>query len=189
MAGADQRERGRAAYARSAWREAHGELMAAEPLAADDLERLATAAYMLGRDDEYVAVLERAHHEHLRHGARLRAARCAFWIGINLFIRGTPAGATGWTARAQRLVDEQPGDCVERGYLQLPRMLHLAATDPEAAIRVGTEVVAVGQRFGDPDLFALAAQDVGTLLIRRGRVTEGLAFVTGDDLSGLRACT
>ena len=177
MAGADQRERGRAAYARGAWREAHGKLTAAEPLAADDLERLATAAYMLGRDDDYVAVLERAHHEHLRQGARLRAARCAFWIGINLFIRGTPARATGWTARAQRLVDEEPGECVERGYLQLPRMLHLATADPEAAIRVGVEVVAVGQRFGDADLFALAAQDVGTLLIRRGRVDEGLALL------------
>ena len=52
MAGTDQRDRGRAAYTRRAWREAHGELTAAEPLAGDDLERLATAAYMLGDDDE-----------------------------------------------------------------------------------------------------------------------------------------
>ncbi len=177
MAGADQLERGRAAYAQRAWREAHGLLTAAEPLAADDLERLATAAYMLGRDDEYVAMLERAHHEHLRRSDRLRAARCAFWIGINLAIRGTPSGATGWTARARRLVEDEPRDCVERGYLELHRMMELATVDPDAAIELGTAVVALGQRFGDPDLFALAAQDVGILLIERGRVGEGLALL------------
>src|SRR5215211_6475196 len=144
MAGGDQLERGRAAYARRAWREAHGELTAAEPLVADDLERLATAAYMLGHDDEYVAMLERAHHEHLRGGDRLRGARCAFWIGINLHIRGMRSAATGWMARARRLVDDEPGECVERGYLELHRMMELAAADPDAAIQLGTEVVAFG---------------------------------------------
>ena len=46
------------------WTEAHEWLSAAdgvEPLGGDDLELLATSAYMLGREDDYLALLERAH--------------------------------------------------------------------------------------------------------------------------------
>ena len=59
---ADELERGREAYARRAWLEAHELLVRAheqEPLDAQDLELLATTAYMLGRDDDSVAWLER----------------------------------------------------------------------------------------------------------------------------------
>jgi len=44
------------------WSAAYRSLTHAERLDADDLERLATAAYMLGREDEYLDALERAHH-------------------------------------------------------------------------------------------------------------------------------
>jgi hypothetical protein len=39
---------------------------------------------------------------------------------------------------------------------------HEAAGDYEAAIAVATEAAAIGERFGDPDLFALAAGARGT---------------------------
>jgi len=77
-------ELGREAYARRAWREAHEHLAIAdeaEPLTTDDLELLATTAFMLGRDDEYLGVLERAHHAHLEAGETLPAVRNAIWIG------------------------------------------------------------------------------------------------------------
>jgi DNA-binding NarL/FixJ family response regulator len=172
----DQLERGRASYARGAWTDAHELLAAADR--ADDLELLATAAYMLGRDDEYVGAMERAHHLWMESGEGLRAARCAFWIGMNLSIRGEPARATGWLSRARRLVDREDRDCVEHGLLLLARMAeHEAAGDHEAAIAAGGEAVGIGERFGDADLFALAAQDLGILLIERGRVVEGLALL------------
>jgi hypothetical protein len=46
-------ERGHAAYSSSAWQDAYALLSEADqavPLAADDLELLATSAYMLGRE-------------------------------------------------------------------------------------------------------------------------------------------
>jgi DNA-binding CsgD family transcriptional regulator len=163
------------------WRDAYESLSAADraaPLGADDLERLATAAYMLGRDDEYVRAMERAHHARLDAGERLGAARCAFWIGVNLGIRGEAGGATGWMGRARRLVDRHGGDCVEHGFLVLERMSdHVAEGDHEAAVAAGYEAVAIGERYGDPDLFALAAQDLGILLITMGRVPEGLRLL------------
>jgi DNA-binding CsgD family transcriptional regulator len=177
----DQLEHGRRGYARRAWVDAHESLSAADravPLGAEDLELLATSGYMLGRDEEYVAALERAHHAHLQRGEGLRAARSAFWIAINLSIRGEAGGAKGWFGRARRLIERERRDCVEQGYLLLADVLaHEAAGEHDAALAAGAEAVAVGERFGDADLFALAAQDQGILLIKRGRVAEGLGLL------------
>ena len=115
---------------------------------------------------------------YLDAGAGLRAVRCAFWIGLNLVLRGEMGRATGWLARARRLVEREGHDCVERGFLLLPLMFeHEAAGDNEAAIAAGAEAVAIGERFGDADLFALAAQEQGILLIETGRVVEGLRLL------------
>ena len=177
----EARERGRAAYARRAWDEAHEALARADagaPLAPDDLERLATAAYMLGRDDEYVRSMERAHRRCLDEDEPLRAARCAFWIGINLAQRGERGPAAGWFGRAQRLVDREDRDCVERGYLLLPVMFaHVAAGDGDAAIAAAGEAAAIGERLGEADLFALASHGQGLLLIEHGRVADGLRLL------------
>jgi DNA-binding CsgD family transcriptional regulator len=174
-------ERGRASYARRAWSDCHDLLSRADraaPLGAEDLELLATSAYMLGRDDEYVTALQRAHRVHLDGGARLRAARCAFWIAINLIRRGETGRGTGWLGRARRLVEREESDCAERGYLLLALMSeHEAAGDDDAAIAAGIDATAIGERFGDADLFALAAQDLGILLIEQGRVAEGLGLL------------
>ena len=52
----------------------------AAPLGGNDLEQLATAAYMLGRVDEHLGVLERAHDAHVDAGELLRAARCSLFL-------------------------------------------------------------------------------------------------------------
>ena len=64
--------------------------------------------------------LERAHQAHLDAGEPLRAVRCAFWLGLTLMLRGEAGRATGWLGRAQRLLDRDGRDCVERGYLLIP---------------------------------------------------------------------
>ena len=54
-----------------AWSDAHRSLSVADEasaLGAEDLERLATTAYMLGHDDEHLAALERAHQAHVDAG-------------------------------------------------------------------------------------------------------------------------
>ena len=105
-------------------------------LGADDLEQLAIAAYMLGRDDDYLSYVKRAYQLHLDADAPLRAVRCAFWIGLNLALRGETGGAGGWLARAQRLLERSERDSVERGYLLIPLMFrHEAAGDFEARPR------------------------------------------------------
>jgi DNA-binding CsgD family transcriptional regulator len=180
VSSADALERGRRAYARRAWGEAFEYLSLADrtaPLGAEDVELLGTSAYMLGRPDDLES-LERAYHLHLEAGEALRAARCAFWKGMALSTRGEVSGATGWLARAQRLVERGRRDCVERGYLLLPLMFqHESAGDHEAAAAVAADAAEIGERFHDADLFALALQSQGILLVRLGRVAEGLGLM------------
>ena len=49
-----------------------------------------------------------------------RAVRCAFWLGFRLLMRGEMGRASGWFARAQRLLERDARECAERGYLLLP---------------------------------------------------------------------
>jgi DNA-binding CsgD family transcriptional regulator len=177
----DKLGRGRESYAQRAWMDAHESLSYADqaaPLGAEDLELLSTSAYMIGRGDDYLSVLERAHHVHLDAGETLRAARCAFWVGVTLATRGEMGRATGWLGRAQRLVEREERDCVEDGYLLLPLALqHAAARDWEAASSTAADAAAIGERFGDADLFALSVQEQGNALVKQGRIEDGLGLL------------
>jgi DNA-binding CsgD family transcriptional regulator len=174
-------ERGRQSYARRAWMDAFKSFSHADeetPLAAEDLELLATSAFMLGRDDDCLRCLERAHHAYLNAGEAMRAVRCAFWVGMNLALRGEMGRATGWLGRAQRLVEREEGDSVERGYLLVPVMLrHEATGDWEATYAAAAEAAQIGERFDDADLLALAVHEQGCALIQQGRVEEGLGLL------------
>ncbi len=174
-------ENGRAAYERRAWGEAHAALSRAdevEQLPAEDLEALATASYMLGREDEYLSVLERAHHAREEAGETLPAVRCAFWLGVSLFLRGEMGPAGGWLGRAQRMLDGSDIDSVERGYLLLPLVFQREAEgDYEAAAAVAGEVAAVAERFDDAEALALALQAQGYMVIKAGRVADGLSLL------------
>jgi DNA-binding CsgD family transcriptional regulator len=187
-------ELGREAYARRSWRDAHESLSAADraaPLAPADLELLATSAFMRGQDHEYVNTLERAHDAYLQRGEPLRAFRCAFWCGMILMSRGEVGPGSAWIGRAQRLCEGQPDDSVERGYLLMPLAFrHEAAGEFEAAAAVAGEAAAIAERFGEVDGFALASFTQGSMLIKAGRVPEGLAVLdeamltaVGGDLS------
>jgi tetratricopeptide (TPR) repeat protein len=174
-------ERGRASYAAHAWRDAFEWLSRAddeEELAPEDLELLARAAYMLGRDGDYQRGLERAHYGHLDAGDTPRAARCAWWIGLSLLLRGETAPARGWFARGERLLDREQRDCAERGYLRLADVRqHFEDRDFEAAYDAAAEVIEIGERFGDRDLVALGVMEQGQALLELRRAGEGLRLI------------
>ncbi len=189
-------ERGREAFARSAWAEARSLLSEAEtqsPLAVDDLERLALASHLSGRDDLAHEVLTRAHNECLKTGDVPRAVRFAFWLAFSLVDHGEFAQVNGWLNRGSRLLDEHGLDCVERGYLLAMNALMLVAGgDPEASYRTFTEAAEFGKRFAEPDLIALTSLGRGRALINLGRVDEGVPLldeamvsVTSSELSPL----
>ncbi len=181
MAAAENLDRGRDAYRSRAWTEACALLGAAdrqEPLPPDDLERLATAASLIGEDEKSTEAWARAHQELLDRGAVARAARCAFWLGVGLSRQGERARAAAWITRARECLAQAGEDCVEEGYLLLPLALQrLFGGDPAGAYEMFCRAAEIADRFGDRDLIALARHSRGRVLIRRGEVGDGVRML------------
>lgn len=185
-------QQARADYEQRAWAKAHrlySQLDESTELAGPDLERMATAAYLIGKEEEYLRLLERAHHRYLEEDVVERACRCAFWQVLTLLLRGEVGQASGWLGRAHRLLEDR--DCVEQGYLLLPEAeKQMAEGDVTAALESATRAGQIAARFGDSDLAASAFHMQGRVLIRQGEVGHGLELldevmiaVTGGKLS------
>jgi ATP/maltotriose-dependent transcriptional regulator MalT len=174
-------ERARKSFEQRAWGESYRLLEAVDreaPLEPEDLERLAIAAYLIGHDDECEAFTARAHQTFLDRGDREGAARAAFWLAFALLGRGAMAPASGWLARAERVLDEGQLDCVVRGYLLIPAAIqHIVRGDPSAAHAAFSQVAEIAHRFDDRDLATLACQGRGRALIRLGNIIEGVALL------------
>jgi DNA-binding NarL/FixJ family response regulator len=138
-----------------------------------DLERLATASYLVGKDSLSAELWTRVHNDCLRSGLAARAARAAFWVIMDLLDRGENAGANGWLARSRRLLDEGRLDCPERGLLLVQAArLHVRSGDPEAAHEAARRAVELGSRFGDADLQLFGRLVLGQVLARRGETAR-----------------
>jgi len=173
---------GREAWARRRWGEAVATLREADgatPLGVDDLERLAIALFLTGAERESTEAWARAHHDCLRTDDVARAARCAFWLGFALDITGTDAPAAGWYERARRLVAEAGCDGVEQGYVRVPGAMALLLVEGDAAAAHDSfvDVVAVAERYHDPDLATLGRLGLGHALVLVGRRSAGLAML------------
>jgi DNA-binding CsgD family transcriptional regulator len=199
MAVSQALQEARAAFEKAAWADACARLKSLDaraPLDAEDLDRLATAAYLVGDDAQSVETRSRAHARFLERGEPVRAARSAYWLAFTLFDRpGQQAPAAGWLARAQRLVDDAAVPCAEQGWLLCAagRQSAMQGDFASAQARFG-EAAEIGARFRDADLLALARHGQGRSLLGMGRTTEGLALldevmvsVTGGEVGPLVA--
>ena len=180
MGAQDALMQGREAVRRLEWADAYTALSLADsssPLAAQDLELLATAALLLGHVEDGLRALQRAHQRHAEGGDPRRAARCAFWLTFHLGARGDVAQASGWFARASRLLEHEQ-ECAEHGYLLMSVAFHqFVAGDYAAGRTAAAQAVAIGGRAGDADLVAFARYLQGRALVHDGEMDEGLALV------------
>jgi DNA-binding CsgD family transcriptional regulator len=172
-------ELARAAFDRRSWREAFDALNAAArdvALSAADGERHAIAAYLVGEDVASAQAWEAAHRAALEDDDAPTAARCAFWLGMCLLLRGQTAQAGGWLARTATVVGDAGVECAATGYLLIPDML--GALDEGDAARgrdVAVHAVELGRRFDDDDLRALGTLGHGQALIALGDTAAGTA--------------
>ena len=197
----DQVAVGRESFIRQEWTDCFLALSAADrssPLKAEDLERLGSAAHLLGREAESLDAWTRAYGASLEAGDSARAARCALWLGFQLFNAGEHARGGGWLARAQRLVAGL--DCVEGGYvLAATAQQSMGLGDPAAGYGMSLEAAQVGQRFEDPTLVALATLGQAQASWMLGEPSRAIALldevmvaVTADEvapvIAGLAYC-
>lgn len=189
-------ERGRACYEQRRWADAVDALLRAqrvEPLAREDLDRLAWSAALIGDDDQFLKALESLYQACTGIEDWQQAAKAAFWIGFRLVSTGAAGRGAGWLARAQRHVDDVGRDCAERGYLLLPTIFRqLGENENVAAEDAARKAVEIGRSCGDADLIAIARNLQGRALLYQSRVDAGLALldevmisVTSGELSPL----
>ena len=165
-----------------AWGEEYRQLAtldAEQGLGVDDLDRLATAAYMTGRDDESFEFWGRGHHRCLEMGDTARAVRLGVRLAQALGFKGDIARSCGWVDRSHRLLDDANLDCVERGFLEhAAGMCRIFADgDIAAAYAAFGRAAKIGERFRDRELLTLARMGEGRCLIYLGEIAEGLALL------------
>jgi len=189
-----RRAAGRELFAGHAWRSAYAELSAADEsgeLDASELELLASAAFLIGLDQEGESALGRAHRAHASVGDFEGAAGAACRLGFRLMWR-EPAHANGWLGRAARTLEDAGCDeSVVHGFLLLSAGIRHAMEGRFDQAHVDfANAISVGRRHGSNELIALARLGEGRAFISRGEVAEGnklldevMVAVAGDELS------
>lgn len=166
----------KAAYDARAWSRVFTLLSEADELDADDLDRYAVAAFMLGRLRDYYAIRERAYDQQLAASDLLGAARAALWIVGQKFADGEVGAGTGWLSRAERLVEAEGSESVEAGFLRMCQAFGAAASgDIEQAVELSAQAADAGRRYQEANLVGLALHQEGLFLLDAGRHDEGLA--------------
>ncbi|PRZ44385.1 LuxR family transcriptional regulator [Antricoccus suffuscus] len=188
---------GREAFERRAWATAYEALSAVPPesLGEADLAALATSAYLAGDHESAIRAWHRAFESHIDSGDSLSAVRDAHWLAFASAVGGNFAAAEGWVARAERLLQTQSADVVERGYICIAHFQScIAAGDFAAAEELATQIREIGERHGDADLAAQGLCGQGRMMMYAGRVRDGLAMldeamlrIAGGDVSPIFA--
>lgn len=189
---------GRRAFDERAWAAAYAGLMAADRdggLGGDDLERLAAAAYLTGRDVESDELWARAHHAHLGEGNPPGAARCAFWLSLLLLLRGEAARSSGWHSRGTGLLADRADAAGERLALDSLEPLRLMfAGDNAGALRLFERALAGARQLGNHDITAMNLLGCAQCRIRLGEpadalrlLDEAMVSVTSNEVSPILA--
>lgn len=145
----------------------------------DDLDRFATAAYLIGRDEEGFDLWGRAHRACIAEGSIHRAAHFGARVGQALGFKGDLPRCRGWIDTVSHLLDEAGIDCVEQGYLEygLGMMQLFEAGDVPGAHDRFERAGKTASRFADRELGTLTRIASGRMRIYLGDVVEGLAML------------
>ena len=165
----------------TSWPEVFAELDAADrraPLSAEDLEKFAEAAVLSGEDTRAGELLQRAYNAFLDASNPEGAARNGIRLALSLLNAGQTAQASGWISRAGRLLDDGRRDGVELGWLQVAvAMQRLRTGDGGRADQAFVQALEIAERFGDPDLLAMARLGHGRSMITRGELEAGAGLL------------
>ena len=157
---------------------AHFDAMGAERLTADDLAMYADALWWLGRVEDNLRLEAAACEAFLGDSQQADAAWAAMLLGVFHMGRGDVPQATGWIARAGRLLEGTP-ECPAHGLLIQVTEVEpsLQAGQPTAAVAAARRMRALGVRIDEPGVVLLGISCEGRALIKAGQVVDGLALL------------
>lgn len=171
----------RKAARRHAWEEAKEAFTSAAdegPLGPDDLKSLADAYWWSGHPEEAVDGLERAYAGFVEAGDRHAAARLAVLVGYLAFRRNAFAIGSGWIAKAERLLEDEP-EGPGHAWLELMHVQSelMAGGDLKTAMDGSDRILDLARRHGVEEMEAMALSFKGSMMMLMGDWREGLALV------------
>jgi DNA-binding CsgD family transcriptional regulator/Tfp pilus assembly protein PilF len=139
------------------------------------LEGLGEALYLEHDYAAAAAAYERAYSAYRaerQSSAAGRVARTLGWVTGNVL--GDWAVRSGWLARASRILEEAGSDRADYGWVLIIRSI----PEPDPAVREALlrEAIAIGRRYGDPDVEFMAVAYLGGVFVMVDRVEEGLVL-------------
>jgi DNA-binding CsgD family transcriptional regulator len=171
-------DRARRSYDHGDWPAAYDAWSAADldHLSETDLDDFATAAELLGQHDATVRALQQAFRLHEQAGDSPGAVRAAVRLAMSCGTHGEPALFSGWSARAEALLDDVGLESTEAGWVAFVRMFaHLNRGEIAQASEQADLATAAGRRHRDPDLVAMGLTGQGRLRLYTDRIPDGLA--------------
>ena len=166
---------------RHAWREAFDLLKEADRtkgLSVEELELFAEAAMWAAELQAHIAAIERAFAGHVKAGNRRRAALLATTLAHHYGFLLQKSRAQGWLGQAERLLDQEPEETIEHGWLAIQKALvAFGKGDLDAMLALGREAERLGRRFGDRNVEIIGIQRQGMALVEKGEIDEGLGLL------------
>ena len=168
------------AAADHAWQEAFEGFRAVDAsgeLSPEDLEALSDVAFWASHVTEAIDARQRAYEAYERAGRAAEAGAAALGATLLHSARGDTSVASGWFARAQRLLTDIPEHSAHAllAWVEGQFLGHLK--EHERALDKAREVEAIARRVGDRDLVAMGMSMQGQLRVLRGDVAAGMALM------------
>ena len=171
---------GREAMERHAWVEAMDVFLAAdrsERLAADDLERLGTAAWWAGKPNESTEALERSFAAYEAGGQASDAARVALALAYQGFRRLTVPVAAGWLARAEHMLESDPESPSHARVAVIYALMALMENRIAEGIALADRAMEIARTHNDPDSGFMAMSFKGLALVFSGDLKAGFPLI------------
>ncbi len=176
----DLLEVGREAVRKNQWPEAVTALQAAgdRNLSSDDLTLLADALWWAGRPDDAIEVFERAFVSFEREGRYSEAASIGARLAYFALRQLSISVAGGWISRVERVLEGKP-ESIGHGWLTVIYVAKalMVDHDPDRAISLAEQAIALGRRFGVPGIEALGLSFKGIGLVHAGDWRAGLKMM------------
>jgi DNA-binding CsgD family transcriptional regulator len=155
-------------------RDAFAAVLERDPEDPEALDGFGQSIWWLGERRAGIDHRRRAYAAYQRRGDTLAAGGLATYLAAEHRIDGQTAEASGWLARARRLLDGH-GITFELGWLRIEEAKR--AEDPVEAERHAAAALEVAQELGSCDVECMALAQMGRAVVRQGRTAAGIALI------------